>query len=107
MRFRSGHTVRYVYSAVRFVIGGVLFAFAVGFQIRGILILMEMKEAVNRSLSTKPQVPDIEPSWLRGVVISAHRRMYPGSDLARKLYQSWWASMAAFLAALAFVVRFV
>jgi hypothetical protein len=92
---------------MRFAFGGALFATAIAFQIRGTLILMKMKDEVNQGLLPDAQVPEFGPNWLKGTVIKAHRRLYPASNLSRSLYRSWWATCAAFIAALACVVRFV
>jgi hypothetical protein len=90
---------------MRFVVAGVLFAVAVGLQIRSIIVFRSMMDAVNRAIPAQQRIPEFGPSWLRGKVINAHRRLYPDSDLRRKLYGYWWAETAAFIGALACVVR--
>ncbi len=90
-----------------FAFGGVLFAVAVAFQIRCILIFAQMKDDVNRVLPLEAQIREFGPVWLRGTVIKTHRQLYPHSDLRRSLYRSWWVITVSFLAALACVVRFL
>jgi hypothetical protein len=92
---------------MRFILAGILFAIAVCFQLKCILIFIRMRDDVNRALPSDRQFKALGPGWLRGEIIKFHREHYPESRLPRNLYQWWWAEMASFVAALACVIRFV
>ena len=91
---------------LRYICAATLFAVAIGFQINSIRLFWKMKDDVNQVLPHESQIPEFGPSWLQGKVIRLHRQHYPNSILCRNLYRSWWVTLAAFVSALACVVRF-
>ncbi len=83
-----------------------LFAVSAGFQLKMIFVFRRMMGEVSARLAPDAGIPEIGPSWLRGKVIKLHRRFYPASNLRKRLYILWALTVAAFLSALALVVRF-
>ncbi len=92
---------------MRCVAGAILFLVAILLQFRLIYVFKQMIHDVNGALPAGTAVPTFGPSWIRGGVIRLHRQFFPESGLRKKLYGVWWWEMAAFLSALACVVRFV
>jgi hypothetical protein len=91
---------------VRYVAGGTLFLVAILFQFKLIYVFRQMIHEVNGALPAGTAVPTFGPSWIRGGVIRLHRQFFPGSGLRKTLYRVWGLEMAAFISALACVVRF-
>jgi hypothetical protein len=89
-----------------YVAGAILFVIAILFQFRLIYVFQQMIREVNGALPAGTAVPTFGPTWIRGGVIRLHRQFFPASGLRKKLYKLWWLEMAAFLSALACVVRF-
>ena len=88
------------------VIAATLFLASLGLQYKGSAVFRQMKADVNRMLPPEGQFGDWGPSWNQGRIIKLHRQFYPNSTLSRDLYRWWWAMTAAFIGALACVVRF-
>lgn len=91
---------------MRTMLAVTLFALSAGFQLKMIFLFRRMMREVNARLAPDAGIPEIGPSWLRGRVIKLHRRHFPASNMRKQLYISWALTMAAFLSALALVVRF-
>jgi hypothetical protein len=69
-------------------------------------VFRQMIREVNGALPAGSAVPKFGPSWIRGRVIRLHRQFFPESGLRKKLYKVWWLQTAAFISALACVLRF-
>jgi hypothetical protein len=91
---------------MRFFVAATLLLIACAFQVKTILVFSQMMKEVNDALPSDAQIPQVGPSWLRGKVINLHRRFFPASSLRRNLYTLLGIEMAAFVSALACVIRF-
>ena len=92
---------------MRFAIGALLLAIALVFQLRMSALSRRMRQEVNEALPGDSRIPSIGLSTLRGEVIKLHRQFFPASRLRKQVYWLWSLEMAAFVAALAFILRFV
>jgi hypothetical protein len=91
---------------MRYVAGALLLLAAFLLQLRMIAVFRQMIREGNSAAPAGFAVPTFGPSWIRGGVIRLHRQFFPDSGLRKKLYRVWGLEMAAFISALACVLRF-